>query len=139
MLYKNCYILSADDDQDDQEFISAALKEISPESKLIKVANGAQLLDFLKESKFNGREFPDLILLDLNMPLKNGKEAISDLKAKDSEFRDIPVMILTTSASALDIEYCLNKGADSYKVKPSDFTDLVLILKNALQEHCINA
>lgn len=121
-------ILMVDDDPDDYYLTKAALEESGAQTELELVGDGEELLDYLLcRGKFLDTErsaHPSLILLDLNMPVKNGKEALSALKA-DPELRQIPVVVYTNSRSKEDILSSYQLGASSYIPKPANFQSLV--------------
>lgn len=121
-------ILMVDDDPDDYYLTKAALEESGAQTELDLVADGQELLDYLFcRGKFVDAErssHPSLILLDLNMPVKNGKEALTELKA-DPDLRQIPVIIYTNSTAAEDIMSSYQLGASSYIPKPASFQSLV--------------
>ncbi len=75
----------------------------------------------------------NLVVLDLNMQVKDGRTVLLDIKA-DPAFADIPVVVLTTSDNQDDIDYCLQNGAAAYYQKPSKITDLVKIIRNLCQD-----
>jgi CheY-like chemotaxis protein len=122
------HILMADDDADDCLLVREALREIGQPCELMIVRDGEQLLDYLRRrgEYGDGRETPrpDLILLDLKMPKKDGREALGELKA-DPHFSSIPIVVLTTSMAEDDIEYCYKMGVNSYVAKPTTFRGLV--------------
>ncbi|MFO7985048.1 MAG: response regulator [Desulfatiglandaceae bacterium] len=121
-------ILMVDDDPDDYYLTKAALEESGAQTELYLVADGQELLDYLFcQGKFADSEraaHPSLILLDLNMPIKNGKEALTALKA-DPGLRQIPVVIYTNSTAEEDIVSSYQLGASSYIPKPASFQSLV--------------
>ena len=96
--------------------------------QLVAVPDGEQALAFLrKEGAHHDARRPDLILLDLNLPRKNGLEVLEEIKG-DPELRRTPVLMLTTSSSARDVSACYDRGVNCYVVKPldlDDFTGLV--------------
>jgi CheY-like chemotaxis protein len=121
-------ILIADDDSDDRSLASIALTELKSGHVVDFVEDGQQLLDYLN-GKVNARQrLPDLILLDLNMPRKDGREALKEIKASAS-LKGLTVVILSTSTSDDDKRFALNYGAAHYIVKPSAYSDLVSIFK----------
>jgi two-component system response regulator len=124
--------LMADDDPDDQLLIKEAFKESLVSNKIYFVEDGVELLNFLRrEDKFaNADDFPtpDLILLDLNMPRKDGREALIEIKS-DPHLRYIPVVVLTTSKAEEDIMRSYDIGAASYITKPVTFNGLVAAIK----------
>ncbi|MFP5213682.1 MAG: response regulator [Acidobacteriota bacterium] len=120
-------ILVADDDEDDCMLLSDAFKEKGNHVDLRFVGNGQELLDYLHRldghpSDEDAAPCPDLILLDLNMPTKDGREALKEIKA-DPKLRRIPVVILTTSREERDILLMFDLGASSFISKPFSFDD----------------
>jgi CheY-like chemotaxis protein len=83
----------------------------------VYLTDGDQVIHYLEKNKDN---LPSLIVLDLNMPKRNGKQTLEYLK-KDARFAAIPVIILSTSDNKLDKEFCTSRGAASYMVKPAHF------------------
>lgn len=122
-------ILVADDDPDDQLLLREALAENRLCNDLYFVNDGVELMDFLHR---RGRYAvppapqPDLILLDLNMPRKDGREALAQIKA-DPDLRRIPIVVLTTSRSEEDVLRMYNLGVNSFIVKPVTFEALVKV------------
>ncbi|GGW89922.1 response regulator [Alteromonas halophila] len=125
-------ILMADDDEDDRLLTLDALKESRVLNNLYCVEDGIELLEFLRrEGKYSNPEDaprPSLILLDLNMPRKDGREALQELKA-DPVLRSIPVVILTTSKAEEDMLRGYDLGCASYITKPVDFDGLVELMR----------
>ena len=120
-------ILVADDDEDDIFFVRRALEKNRIACDIYTVCDGEELLDYLRsEGAFKGDrpQLPDLILLDLNMPKKNGREALAELK-RDAALCHIPVVLLTTSGNEQDVLACYRLGANSYIRKPATFDNLV--------------
>ncbi len=130
-------ILMADDDEDDVELAADALKESRLANGFVSVRNGEELLDYLHQrgdyAHLAGNPQPGLILLDLNMPKMDGREALRQIKA-DPDLRKIPVVILTTSKSEEDIFRTYDLGVNSFIVKPVTFTELVRAM-TALTEY----
>ena len=126
-------ILLAEDDQDDCYLISEALSESGVHHKLFLVENGEELMDYLNHrNKFADVDKwprPELILLDLNMPRKNGTVALGEIK-NDPKFKRIPVVALTTSQSKEDIYRTYEMGASSFITKPMTFAGLVDTMKS---------
>ena len=124
-------ILMADDDADDCLLAQEALREAGQPHDLRIVRDGQQLLDYLRQrgDYQKGKETPrpDLILLDLKMPRKDGREALSELKA-DPRLRSIPIVVLTTSTARDDIGFCYRMGVNSYVTKPATYRGLVDLL-----------
>lgn len=127
-LFDNPLILIADDDLDDCMIIKEAFEEKCPECVLRFVHDGIELSDSL-EPHGNSAETtrPDLILLDLNMPLKDGRESLQELK-QHPERQHIPTVIFTTSRNEDDRALCEELGADDYVVKPIRYADLLGIV-----------
>jgi CheY-like chemotaxis protein len=125
-------ILMADDDSDDRRLTQEAFEEARLINDLRFVENGEQLLEYLrKQGKFAPpveTPRPGLILLDLNMPRKDGRTVLKELKS-DPELRQIPVVVLTTSKADEDIYKSYDLGVNSYIVKPVTFEALVDILQ----------
>ena len=125
-------ILMADDDVDDRLLAQDALTECRLANDLRFVENGEELLDYLRRrgkfSQVADSPRPGLILLDLNMPKKDGREALKEIKA-DPELRKIPVVVLTTSKADTDIGRIYELGANSFISKPVSFDSLVEMMK----------
>jgi len=124
-------ILMADDDADDRLLAQDALAECKLSGDLHFVENGEQLLDYLHrrgEYSKTTSPRPGLILLDLNMPRKDGREALREIKL-DPELRRIPVIVLTTSKADTDISKIYELGANSFISKPVSFDSLVNVMK----------
>jgi CheY-like chemotaxis protein len=125
-------ILMADDDADDRRLTRDALEESRLANDLRFVENGEELLDYLRhQGKYSDADAyprPGLILLDLNMPRKDGRTALKEMKA-DPDLRQIPVTVLTTSKADEDIFRSYDLGVNSYIVKPVTFEALVDILQ----------
>ena len=129
-------LLVAEDDPDDQYFFQEAVKVICPHQVDTHfVLNGAQLLSFLRgQSKEMYKRH--LIVLDLNMRVKDGLTTLREIKA-DHALADIPVVVLTTSDSQEDVEHCKQYGAAAYYRKPSSIVELVKIIR-ALHRDYLN-
>jgi len=124
-------ILMADDDDDDRRLTREALLEGRLANDLRFVENGEELMDYLRhEGKYKDSSVPrpGLILLDLNMPRKDGRTVLKEIKS-DPELRQIPVVVLTTSQADEDIYKSYDLGVNSYIVKPVTFEALVDILQ----------
>jgi CheY-like chemotaxis protein len=125
-------ILLADDDADDRMMASDALEESRLANDLRCVEDGEELMDYLhrrgKYASPNDAPRPGLILLDLNMPRKDGREALKEIKA-EPELRSIPVIVLTTSKAEEDIYRTYDLGVNSFITKPVNFESLVAVMK----------
>jgi len=125
-------ILMAEDDPDDRLLAKKALEENKVGNPFITVNDGEQLMDYLKgRGKFQGKDAPTpcFILLDLNMPKIDGREALRLIKG-DESLRKIPVVILTTSKAEEDILKSYESGANSYITKPVTFDGLVKVIQS---------
>ena len=129
-------ILMADDNEDDCLLAREALAESRLTSVLHFVQDGEELMDYLyrrgKYAEERNSPRPGLILLDLNMPKKDGREALREIKA-DPTLRQIPVVVLTTSKSEEDICLSYDLGANSFITKPVTFASLVEVMKNTVK------
>jgi len=125
-------VLMADDDEDDRLMTKEALDETPLGSNLRFVEDGEELLDYLfQRNKYSDPETaprPDLILLDLNMPKKDGREALKEIKGSP-ELRNIPVVVLTTSKAEEDIYRTYELGVNSFISKPVTFEGMVETMK----------
>jgi two-component system response regulator len=129
-------ILMADDDEDDRAATHDGFKQNRMVNDFHTVNDGEELLSFLRrEGKYVDAPRPGLILLDLNMPKKDGREALSEIK-RDPRFRSIPIVVLTTSSQEEDILRSYDLGANSYITKPVTFEALVKVL-GALGEYWV--
>lgn len=131
-LKKTVPILIADDDQEDREMIRDALKESRLINSLHCVEDGVELLDYLHHrGRYQDQiahPSPGLILLDLNMPRMDGREALEEIK-KSPALRKIPVIVLTTSQTEEDIFKTYDLGVNSFITKPISFDALVNIMR----------
>jgi len=129
---KTKVILMAEDDSDDQLLVQDALAECRWDGELRFVENGEDLLDYLlRHGKYRDPATaprPGLILLDLNMPRKDGREALREIRA-DADLRRIPVVVLTTSKADVDVGRTYDLGANSFISKPVRFDALVNVMR----------
>jgi CheY-like chemotaxis protein len=126
-------ILIADDDEDDRYLIEIAAKRLSFRGQMRFARDGAELTDYLSGCRTNGTAplpVPDLILLDLNMPRKNGWEVLKEMA--QGAFVPVPVVVWTTSADQKDREKCLRLGARDFVTKRTTLDDLVRSLGRVL-------
>lgn len=124
-------ILMADDDDDDYILTQKALKESNLLNKLVRVNDGEDLLDYLfkrGQYKDNNDQRPGVILLDLNMPRKDGREALKEIKSNE-ELRDIPVVVFTTSKADEDVVKSYQLGVNSFITKPVTFENLIGVMR----------
>lgn len=125
-------VLVADDDPDDQLLIKDAISEVRPDARVDFVSDGVELLEYLRrQGRFADRiddPLPRLVLLDLNMPVKDGREALFEIKS-DPAFWRTPIVIFSTSTAQADIRRAYQLGANSFITKPSSFDRLVEIVR----------
>ncbi len=125
-------IIMADDDPDDRELAREAFAECRLANQLQFVEDGEELIDYLtRQNKYANlpeTPLPALILLDLNMPRKDGREALKEIKSLP-ELRRIPIVVLTTSKAEEDILRTYDLGVNSYITKPVTFESLVETVK----------
>ena len=122
-------ILLVEDNAGDVRLTREALREAQVAVELVAVPDGEEALAFLRnegEHREAGR--PDLILLDLNLPKKNGLEVLEEIKG-DPSLRRTPVIMLTTSSSARDVAACYDRGVNCYVVKPLDLDDFTRLVQ----------
>ena len=123
-------LLIAEDDRGDRTLLEKVFKECGIKNRVYFAEDGQELINYLNDmvmySDIHKASF--LILLDLNMPRLNGKEALKILKG-DRRFKQIPVLILSTSSSEEDVEDTYKLGANSYFKKPSDYKEFVELAK----------
>lgn len=124
-------VLLVEDNPDDVELTREALKDAKMQINLSTASDGVQALAFLhREDPYADAPRPDLILLDLNMPRKDGREVLAELKADGHpDLRRIPVVVLTTSAADEDILNAYDLNANCYITKPVDFNQFVKIVQ----------
>lgn len=125
-------ILMADDDPDDRQLAADALSEARLMNPLVFVEDGEELLEFLRgDGRYADTPTlrPAVILLDLNMPRMDGREALERIKA-DASLRQIPVVVLTTSAEEQDIVASYDLGVAGYVTKPVTFGELVEVMRS---------
>jgi CheY-like chemotaxis protein len=118
-------VLLADDDKDDQEIFQEALDETQIPTELTTVDNGKELIDNLKDPEIPN---PDIVFMDINMPVKDGKQVLAEIR-NDENLKDIPTVILSTSKNEKDVEEAFNAGANLYVPKPYSFRNFILMLK----------
>ena len=118
------HVVLADDDREDVEIFQLALEEACPEIELNIAEDGVELLNLLEAIPV-----PDLIVLDINMPRKSGKECLKEIRSKKL-YDPVPVIILSTSNVQHDIDYCLANGANKYFTKPPNYTEVKKLVEN---------
>jgi CheY-like chemotaxis protein len=130
-------ILMADDDEEDRMLTGMAFRDAGIAGEVRFVSDGKELMDYLlHEGAYTCPENaprPDLILLDLNMPRKDGREALKDIKSS-VQLKDIPVVIFTTSRGKRDVDLCYSAGACDFIVKPVLLEDTVKMLHSIAEK-----
>ncbi len=125
---KSINILLADDDEDDRRFFGAAVAQLNLTTVFNTVENGRDLMVYLNDPL---KKLPDIIFLDLNMPLIGGLQCLSQIRNTD-KLKDIAVAIYSTSSSEEEIEACLVRGANIYLRKPTDIEQLKVVISKAI-------
>ncbi len=129
MLHKPLLVYLADDDEEDSMFFKEALNEVNVEIHIEDFNNGVTLMDTLLKKK---NSLPDVIYLDLNMPLMNGEECLDDIKT-EPQLSKIPIIIYSTYVDDSLADILRKKGANWYLVKPNSFEKLKNLLQKSLQ------
>jgi len=123
-------VLMADDDVEDCWLATEAFAESGAKAAFHCVLDGIELMNYLSEhSRSEAKRLPDLILLDLNMPGKDGREALIEIKSEPA-LQHIPIVILTTSEQQEDADFTLKAGAESFITKPATFGEWVEMMKS---------
>ena len=123
-------ILLVEDNPGDVRLAQEALKESKIRNKLFVVDDGVEAMAFLRQQgKYVGAPRPDLILLDLNLPRKSGREVLAEVKT-DESLKRIPVVVLTVSRAEEDVIKCYNYHANCYITKPLDFSQFMEVTKS---------
>lgn len=123
-------ILLVEDDPGDVELTREGFKEAKMMTRLHSVDDGVKAMNFLrKEPPYTDAVRPDLILLDLNLPRKNGQEVLREIKS-DETLKRIPVVVLTTSSADMDILRCYDLGVNCYISKPIRFEDFIRVVRS---------
>lgn len=122
------HILLADDDEDDRIFFKEALQDIRVKTKVTLVNDGLQLMNYLNQP---GNHLPNVVFLDLNMPVKNGMDCLIEIR-KNNKLKDLAIAIYSTSSSEEYIEEAFVRGANIYIRKPDDFSVLKVILEQVI-------
>jgi len=130
MLSRLIEILLVEDNPADVRLTMEALKESKIRNQLNVAENGVEALEYLRqEGKFAGKATPDIILLDLNLPKKDGREVLEEIKS-DEQLRRIPVVILTTSQAEQDILRAYDLHANCYIQKPVDLDQFLRVIRS---------
>ena len=122
-------VLLVEDNEADVRLTREALREGGETVRLSAVGDGELAMAYLRnETGYEDVATPDLVLLDLNLPKKNGLEVLEEIK-RDPDLRRTPVIMLTTSSSARDIGACYDRGVNCYVVKPLDLDDFTRLVQ----------
>ena len=129
MVHSSIEVLIVEDDPSDVELTREALKDAKLMIHLSEVDDGVKALAYLrKQGAYAGASTPDLVLLDLNLPKKDGREVLQEMKA-DSKLKQIPVVILTTSDAQADIVKAYAAGGNCYVTKPVGLDQFTKVVK----------
>lgn len=126
-------VLVAEDDPDDRFLIKQAFHESGLSNSLFFVEDGEELLDYLfgrEQYASNGPVRPACLLLDLKMPRKDGREALWEIR-QNPEYANLPILVLSTSDSEHDKQYCAELGVSGYMTKPDSFAGLLSLVEKA--------
>ncbi len=129
-------VLMAEDDPDDRFLMSRAFRELGLDKKLRFVSDGEELMHYLHcngSPSDSAGSWPVLLFLDLNMPRKDGREALMEIRANPN-FRELPVVVWTTSNHEEDKNFCHKNGANSFITKPHRYTELLETIRKVLSE-----
>ena len=129
----DCFIWIVDDDADDLDIISQAFRECSMEVRLFTAQEATSVLPALE--KLDEKNFPKVILLDINMPQISGKVLLSMIR-QDQRFKHIPIVVFTTSNSQKDRADCMELGANSFLTKPVTYQDMLKICASVTTVFC---
>lgn len=129
-------VLMVDDDLEDILLTREALEEVAPEIKFRSLNDGQEMMDYLfrvvKTGGYADEACPELILLDLNMPRKNGFEVLIEMR-NHADLRRIPVIVLSTSTIKQDINRSFDLGANSFLSKPQTYEELLTVMSRAVE------
>lgn len=126
---KTAHILLVEDNEGDILLTRDALEDRKFINNITVVKNGKQAIDYIfREGEYTNAEIPDLILLDVNLPLKNGHEVLQLIK-HDDRSKHIPVIMLTTSSSEKDIELSYKNHANCYITKPVEIEEFIAVVR----------
>lgn len=130
---KHRIVLCVDDDPDDQMLVLDIIREIDPTIRVASAVNGVEALRFLEEAK-NREELPCLVIMDINMPLMDGKQALARIR-KDDDLEGVPVVLFTTSSASMDRTFAASHGVEMI-TKPINQMELYRVVKHLLS-YCI--
>lgn len=122
------FVLVAEDDADDRFLLKSAFEEMGARQHLEFVENGVELIEFLEQKK-GIVPVPGFILLDLNMPKKDGREVLKELK-QHTKYKSIPIVVFSTTKNEMEVKRCYELGANTYVVKPLSYDGLLNFVEN---------
>lgn len=123
------FVLCVDDDLDDRMVICEAIKDADPSLDIVQAQNGLEANQFLQQAKATGH-FPCLVILDINMPLMDGKEALKEIK-KDEILKTLPVVFFSTSSNPRDRSFSTEYGVE-FVTKPANYHSIVTTIKELI-------
>ena len=123
-------IFIADDDEDDRMLFLDAVEDLNLPAAVKAACDGQELLHTLDKNK---DRLPDIIFLDINMPIKNGFDCLAEIRSREDALKEVKIIMLSTSKNADNIELCYKLGADLYAVKPSSFQGLKDLLQKVFE------
>lgn len=122
------YILLVEDNEDDIDLTRLALRKNQITNEVVVARNGLEAVETFKNRYTNNKEWPSLVLLDLNMPVSDGFEVLKEIKG-DDHYKKVPVVILTSSGESEDVKKGYDLGANSYIRKPVSYSDFKAMVK----------
>ena len=127
------HILIAEDDEDDQYLLSSAFQKLAGDVELVFVQNGIELLEYFSVYEDGKIEsLPVLLIMDLNMPQKNGKETLLEL-SKKPYFKELTTVVFSTTGNPSEMKYCAEIGVTDFYVKPASYSELLQIVERFLK------
>ncbi|HVG42246.1 MAG TPA: response regulator [Chitinophagaceae bacterium] len=127
------FVLCVDDDEDDRLIVSETIGEVDPHIEVVHATNGLEAIHYLSKAKIDPALFPCLVILDINMPLMDGKQTLATIK-KDEELKHLPIVLFSTSNSPMDKLFCEVHGVELI-TKPSNLLGIKKEVSRLLQ-HC---
>lgn len=124
---KSIRLLLVEDSVSDVRLVKEALKEVGAPVQLTVARDGVEAMEMLRQAELGYANRPELILLDLNLPRKNGREVLAEIKASGS-LKHIPVVVMTSSRSDDDVAQCYALNANCYITKPNDLVDYINVV-----------
>ncbi|MCV2484373.1 response regulator [Flavobacterium sp. SH_e] len=123
-------IYLAEDDEDDRLLFFDAVQDLELPAAVKAACDGQELLNMLDKT---AERLPDMIFLDINMPIKNGFDCLEKIRSREDALKEVRIIMLSTSKSPDNIELCYKLGADFYAVKPSSFQGLKDLLQKVFE------